>query len=170
MNAYHDMLSFLQSEGLAIPPVPQALAEAVRREGDTAFAAQAPSPGGASRFWLGMEGHGINSNTLRYELRHGPLSLLLVRRWGNAYDDPEQASSRIEGVFETAARLVAVADRLAQAGKFPAGRRLVVQDTDDADACWAWIAAGEDGDPELSSSSQPAFDALMNLMEYDRGQ
>lgn len=170
MSDYYDMMQFLREQGLAQPLVPQALADAVQRTGPSGFAATVRLPGGESRLRLGLEGHGINSNTLRYELHHGPLSLVLSRRWGNVYDDDAQAAERIEGLFGLANRAVALADKLDRASRLPAGQRLVVRDTDDAEAGWGWVPI-QTGEPaDLAPASLPTFDALMDLMDRDHVQ
>lgn len=170
MSDYYNMMQFLRVQGLAQPPVPQALANAIQRTGPSGYAAAVRLPGGESRLRLGLEGHGVNSNALRYELHHGPLSLVLSRRWGNVYDDEAQAAERIEGLFGLANRTVVLADKLDHASRLPAGQRLVVRDTDDAEAGWGWvpIQAGEPAD--LARASLPTFEALMDLMDRDHVQ
>ena len=167
---YHDLLQFCADEGLATPPLSAALAGAVRRVGTRAFGASIDTPAGADAFYLGYAGYGVNNNALRYELRHGPLTVVLSRRWGNAYDDPGAAARRIARAFELTARAMVLTDKLADAGKL-AGQRLFVVDTEDEQAGWGWVAVGQEENAVLERDEKfiPVRAAVQSLMDREQG-
>jgi hypothetical protein len=172
MNAsdHHDLLQFCADEGLATPPLSAALAGAVQRVGTRAFGASVDTPAGEDAFHLGLAGYGINNNVLNYELRHGPLTIALSRRWGNAYDDAYIAARRIARAFELTANLMALTDRLADAGKL-VGQRLLVVDIGNDQSGWGWAAVGQEDNTLLDSGGGlgPLRAALQSLMEKEQG-
>jgi hypothetical protein len=172
---YRELEQLFKDENLALPPLPAALARALKPVGphhwSTREALHDPlnvearvkevRSGVAPYLELGFTGHGINSWQLYFNLVQGPLALFVQCRWGNAYDDVERARRRIQGVMGFAGRLVADAQRIAQDGP-KHGRMtdetLIVCFGDHFPSRWQWKSEGErwqqDGDFTLLAAAQ----------------
>lgn len=143
-----------EDQGLVAPPVPAGLAPGLRELGRGQFASGPVAPLRAAadaaarlaavasdpsdRLFVGFGGHGVNSNVLHYWLVQAPLVLLLTRRWGNVYDDPQAAARRIDGALAAADGLAGRAARQRAEGRRPAGHWLVVVDEDGGPQQCGW--------------------------------
>lgn len=131
----------LAEDGLAQPPIPPALAPALRQFEPWWFGTRKTEAlyGGAPLLLaevgdadvpdyliIGHAGHGINSYALHYFLRLRPLLLLFELRFGGAYTNPEHARAEIAEAFAAAEALVAAVPALERRGVPPAGLCLML--------------------------------------------
>jgi len=156
------------------PPVPAGLAGALRRLGPWTFGtcerdsemynlprfvAEALAPAAADYLLIGHDGHGVNSWALHYYLVLGPLAVFLQTLWGGVYTDNVEASGRIGGRFGLLEDLLAALDEARRFQRLPAGRRLVVVESDLHRSRWGWAG------PEGATSWDETPHALMMATE-----
>lgn len=146
------------------PPLPAALAEGLQALSDSAFAtpgwpaaldiAQAVrlwlSEPERARAWVGIAGHGLQSTAVRVFIC-GPHSGLFVQRiWSRL---PARAASdirRIQGAFDLLSQVLQVQQRVLEARRWPAQRRLLLCDDDFGTSGWGWVAHGATEGPPLA--------------------
>ncbi|RZS31444.1 hypothetical protein EV193_114137 [Herbihabitans rhizosphaerae] len=154
LDGLADLLATFASAGLPEPPVPEPLADGVRKLGrwHWATAEDGPPPEdqymfGAPLFerflapemssYLGVShsGHGINSYAITYCLAHKGIMLLTQIGWGGVYMDNEAQATVLARVFTEVRALLDIEER--------PGRRLMVLHSDlRGDAC-GWIEIGQ---------------------------
>jgi len=173
-----------RAEGIEPPPVPGAFVDLLTSLAPCAFAAgrggrvgpidveeqvRSLSRDASALLYIAFAGHGVSSNVLHYWLVHGRLAVFLVRRWGNVYDDPQVALRRIEGAFEVVAELLACCDRLSVRNALPAGKTLVVVDTEDGrQRCgWSDLSPASLGALDAPDDAPALYSALMDLLERE---
>jgi hypothetical protein len=172
-------------EGLPWPPVPERLASALQAAGNMAdgvFASRALTIGPYALeayvgevlrelpddyALVGFDGHGMNSWAVHFFLVQGPLGLFVQLPWGGAFTDAEADRAEVARVFAWAERLLTRVTALQTAGRWPAGRRLVVAATWLRQPRWAWVSTGPTTNPvawrngqDLEATLDKALDAL----------
>jgi len=150
--------ALFQAQGLPAPPMPAALAAALRPHGTRVFATRElpSSPYGIDAFLgelvrepglpdyavAGFDGHGISSWAAHLYVVSGPLAMFIQLPWGGAFLDAAPARREIEDIFGWAAKLQAAMRRAAKAASIPAGWRLSVAASRLGRAGWRWSAPG----------------------------
>jgi hypothetical protein len=115
--------------------------------------------------WLfGVDGHGVQSWALHWVQRRGALLLGFQVRVGGAFAPAELDLEAVKGAWGLVGRLDAALARAEAASRLPAGKMLVVIDTDLGANRYAWLAKGEPWDRAgWREDPMAAFAALMEL-------
>lgn len=165
-------------EGLPPPPVPASLLPALHPVSDAAFATAGwsattdVSQGCASwlaqpsqeRAWAGFSGHGVRSTTVRWMVATPRCGIFVQRLWAQAHGEAAHSDVRVRGTFALAARVLAAADAVHAAGRWPADQRLAILDDDFGDElCWGWVPVGATALPALTKSPGAYIEVLMAL-------
>lgn len=161
--------SLYQGEGLALPPVPAALAPHLRQVGATAYASRdldwtlydfdhfldELQSGKAVEPYVafGLSGHGLALQAAHYYAVTDRCAVLLQMRWGTPMNRPEQDRQRHDAALSFAQKLQAAADARATSGKSLSGQRIVAAESSFHGSRWAWLPA------DAAPASQPAWHA-----------
>jgi len=170
-----DARQFFADAGLAFPPVPAALEASVVKQGEAIFGTRPAEPPlytleawvaeamrGPEFVLFGMDGHGINSWATHFYLVHGPLAILMQVAAGGALMSTADTATRVEGAWESVAALMDDLNNAQRAGKLPAGKRLVVVDSDLGNSRWAWVDLRSNAEPQWETSEITATFAAAN--------
>jgi hypothetical protein len=114
---------------------------------------------------LGFDGYGFNSWAMHAIWCRGPLLVGFQTAAGGAFMDAEQSRERIEASWDILSDMVAALARLEGTGRLPAGRRLVVIDSDLRESRWGWIADGTAWDAAAWTVSPIAAFAAVSALE-----
>ena len=161
-----------QGEGLALPPVPDALAPRLRPVASAAYASRdidwtlydfglflnELQSGKAVEPYVafGLAGHGLISQAAHYYAVTEHCAVLFQMRWGTPMDRPDADRRRHDAALAIAQKLQAAAEARVHAGKLPEGQRLVVADSTFHGGRWGWLPTN--GAP----GSEPAWHLSRN--------
>lgn len=126
----------------------------------------APDPGLA----LGFAGHGLQSWAMHYVLREGPLLVGFQVAAEGIYTNADRAREALEGAWELLLQLQEKLTLPAVKSQVPAGRTLVIIDSDLEENLWAWVDGPGGWDrANWEEGSPAAFMALMHLQDLAEG-
>jgi hypothetical protein len=126
----------------------------------------APNPGLA----FGFAGHGVQSWAMHYVLREGPLLVGFQVAAEGIYTNADRARESLEGAWELLLQLHEKLALTAVKSQLPAGRTLVIIDSDLEDNRWAWVdGPGGWERAKWEEGSPAAFMALMHLQDLAEG-
>ena len=160
--------------GLRLPPVPLELADDFDEQpGDwhygttdvsltdrAEFEAAAQNPATLQQVAFGHVGHGVSSWWLCYRLIRPSLAVFVRQSYGSAYEENEEANrDRVNDVAAEIEELIVVADAAQQAGRIPAGQRLIVV-IDDVEGSYWQVGKAQ---PTAEEGSDALFAALTHL-------
>lgn len=175
-----DLEAWCAQVGLPPPPADPGLSERIVQTGAHVFASWQPAtPPYAfvelmAEAWgkaqdgdwlLGIDGHGIQSWAVHWMQRRGPLLLGIQVGYGGAFAPSELDLDAVAGAWDLVGRLNDALARAAALDRLPAGRALVVIDSDLGGGRYAWIGAGEAWDE--AGWQEDAMAALAGLMELE---
>ena len=161
-------------ESLRPPFVPEALTAAFSQRETAVFGTRDPQEGlyafghyvselGQAELedylLLGFDGHGMASHALHYYLVCGPLAVFIQLNHANPFVDEAIGRRRIDGTLGLVERLFDALMRAERADRLPAGKRLVVVDSDFTSGGWGWVSAGEA--PSLTTGGDALLGGLL---------
>jgi hypothetical protein len=169
-----EMCRRFQDAGLTVPPVPNALRPLVRKLGGWVFATREVDPmamylfrdpaamvtDNADFVAVSHAGHGVNSYSINYQLRYGPVAVCAQAAWGGVYSDPEITAASVRQMFDDCARLIAAVE--ASKPRFEGSGRclLVVQSDFRAVSLCHWL----DRPPPQRQEREPALTTAIRLI------
>ncbi|MCW1838989.1 hypothetical protein [Prosthecomicrobium hirschii] len=177
------------ADGLAFPPLPDALAARLVRDADetTVFSTRADLPASPYQIevytrelargrapsdyaLIGFAGHGINSWAAHYYRVMPGLALLIQIEWGGAYTDAEMSKALAERLFAWAARMQDKAAAAREAGTLPFEKTLLFVFSPFGTSGWAWLDGAAptdrvtlDTEAPIGSRAEAAFDAASTV-------
>lgn len=173
-----DVETWCEAAELPLPPGPGS-GKDLLRIGDNLFATWQPQVSAydfdafmaeawakaADGDWLfGVDGHGTQSWAVHWMRRRGQLLLGIQVRVGGAFAPGAVERDAVVGAWGLAKRFDAALARAAKAQHLPAGKVLVVLDTDLAEGRYAWLTPGDDWETAgWNEDAMAGFSALMEL-------
>ncbi len=165
-EGWDDLAATFRSEGIPVPPIPEALKTSLQSRGDWFWStrdigrfdlydpvliereATRPVPDYVA---IARVGHGVNSYFLTYQTVFGPVALFAQTGWAGAYMDRARQASEVAAQLGAIAKVLGLADAWPQLRRV--GRRLLVVESADKgiDIC-TWL--------ELDGRSQPGLNSL----------
>lgn len=173
--------AFLKAQGLPQPVLPGGIANAMRpvSEGfcatpgwmgelslDDSIAEWVQGPL-ATRAWLGVHGHGVQSHSFSLALGTPQVGVFLRQRWRQDLTAEWGDFARIEGAFSLLTALLEHVHAVRVRGAWPPGRRLLLVDDAWSVARWAWIE--RPGDALVHEGPLAWMQALMALDRLSSG-
>ncbi|MEM7026244.1 MAG: hypothetical protein AAF637_27250 [Pseudomonadota bacterium] len=119
--------------------------------------------GPADAVVFGIDGHGVQSWAAHMVLRNGPLLIGFQIAASGIYTDQEKSAERLEGAWGMLADLDAELARPELAPHLPAGKTLVILDSDVVQDRWAWLSGPKAWDAASWHEEMPA--AFLGLMQ-----
>ena len=176
--SWQDALQVFAAESLPEPPALSCWPTEVKKIGPGVFANWRPrtppydleallretlerAPDGSVVF--GIDGHGVQSWAAHLVLRNGPLLIGFQIAAGGAFNDQARSAERLGGAWALLAELDAELERPELLAHLPAGKTLVVLDSDLVGDRWAWLASPQDWDTGPWHDEAPA--AFLGLMQ-----
>lgn len=160
MNASESAQALFEAESLPFPPMPAALAAALKPQAAGWFATRAVAsspydidhflaevearPGPEDYALVGFDGHGSNSWAAHFYLVADGIALFIQLPWGGAYVDPVPARAEIAALFDWAEALQSRLRAAQAAGRIPQGLRLQVAASRFGRAGWRWLDAAKE--------------------------
>jgi hypothetical protein len=173
-NDLDEMCRRFQGAGLTVPPVPSALRPSVRKLGDWVFATREVDPMAMYLFRdpaamvtdtpdfvaVSHAGHGVNSYSINYQLRYGPVAVCAQVAWGGVYSDPETTAADVRQMFDHCARLIAAVEATTPRFEGSARCLLVVQSDFRRASLCHWL----DRPPPQHQEQEPALTTAIRLI------
>jgi hypothetical protein len=174
--------ALFEREQLPFPPVPPALAKALRLQQDAALFSTRPlaarpyhlepflaevaaHPELPAYATIGFDGHGFNSWAAHCFVVTDALALFIQLPWGGAYTDAERARADIADLFAWADQLQAKVQLAHEQQKIPAGRRLQVAASRLGTSGWRWLMPGADNTNAPWNEPAGMKAALLQLLD-----
>lgn len=169
-------IAAFSGESLSWPFVPEVLMPALRSRGERVFGTRDPEIGLYSLehyvaevaqpviedyLLMGFDGHGLVSQSLHYYLVCGPLAVFVQRSHANPFVDAVKSRRRIEGALGLTEQIYRDLVMAESAGRIPAGKRLIVVDSDFSASRWGWCARG--GGVTLEADANALLCALFSV-------
>ena len=181
MNPTESAQALFEADELPFPPMPAALAAALKPQAAGWFATRAVAsspydidhflaevearPGPEDYALVGFDGHGSNSWAVHFYLVTPGLALFIQLPWGGAYVDPVPARAEIAALFDWAEALQSRLHKATAAGKIPPGRRLQVAASRFGRAGWRWLDAGQEAGATPWNPSAGMKAALLKALD-----
>jgi len=171
-SAMEEAEATLRKAGLAMPPIPEGLRPALRRQGKWQFATRAlPLSPYFLRYYLdelragevpdyvvlAHAGHGANSYAIHYFQVGRHLRLFLKVGWGGVHLNPDEDAIRVNGCFRLAAELTAAVETARRTGRLAATDRMTVVAADYEPGLGFRVSGSDDGGSRRHVASRTGF-------------